>query len=75
MERCDNARTSDSREPHEILRGETPSIHLDRKARTKSQEVCMELTKEKNNNQTSSMQRPHDKAVGLISLSLLKRWH
>jgi hypothetical protein len=35
MVRYDNVRTSDSREPHETLRGETPEIHLGVKKRGK----------------------------------------
>ena len=69
--RYGNVRTSDSGELHETLHGETPSIRLDRKGRKMAQEVCIESTKNNNNNQTSRMQRPHNKAVGLIRLSLL----
>ena len=73
MVRYDNVRTSDSRELHETLRGEAPSIHLHVKERERIHEL--RPLDENNNNQTSRIHRSHGKAVGLIAFSILYGWH
>ena len=73
-----NSRASDSKERHEIPRGETTSIHLGGKEKNKPMRRAHKIKKKKKKkgkNQTSSVGRSHGMAIRLIRLSMLQGWH